>query len=235
MNEKELIAFSIGKKKGGGGGSATLISKNITENGVYNASGDNADGYSSVAVNVPDNLVAICNKTATELVSTEIINVPSFLCASNNNLTTVNLPNAVTLGDRAFQFCQYLTSAVFSENATAIPTAFLYNCSRLASFNIPSEVRTIGNEAFRGCGFPVLTFPAKVTDIGAQQYFGTSQGLATIIMLPSTPPTIKTNTFFLSSGCRIIVPYSADHSILNAYKTATNWAAIADYIEEAAE
>lgn len=37
---------------GGGGGSATLIEKSITENGTYNASADNADGYSKVTVDV---------------------------------------------------------------------------------------------------------------------------------------------------------------------------------------
>jgi hypothetical protein len=35
-----------------GSGSATLITKTITQNGIYNASSDNADGYSSVTVNV---------------------------------------------------------------------------------------------------------------------------------------------------------------------------------------
>ena len=39
---------------GGGGSKPKLISKNITENGVYNASSDNADGYKSVDVNVPN-------------------------------------------------------------------------------------------------------------------------------------------------------------------------------------
>lgn len=34
------------------GGGATLITKSITQNGTYNASSDNADGYSSVTVNV---------------------------------------------------------------------------------------------------------------------------------------------------------------------------------------
>lgn len=34
------------------GGSATLITKSITQNGTYNASSDNADGYSQVIVNV---------------------------------------------------------------------------------------------------------------------------------------------------------------------------------------
>jgi len=36
----------------GGGGSVVLISKTITENGTYLASGDSADGYSSVTVDV---------------------------------------------------------------------------------------------------------------------------------------------------------------------------------------
>ena len=36
----------------GGGSSPTLITKNITANGTYNASSDSADGYSSVTVNV---------------------------------------------------------------------------------------------------------------------------------------------------------------------------------------
>ena len=35
-----------------GSGSATLVTKNITQNGTYNASADNADGYSQVTVSV---------------------------------------------------------------------------------------------------------------------------------------------------------------------------------------
>lgn len=39
----------------GGGSTPTLITKNITENGIYNAQDDNADGYSSVTVNIGGN------------------------------------------------------------------------------------------------------------------------------------------------------------------------------------
>lgn len=39
------------------GGGSTLITKNITANGTYNASSDSADGYSSVTVAVPSKLV----------------------------------------------------------------------------------------------------------------------------------------------------------------------------------
>lgn len=37
----------------GTGGGAVLITKNISDNGVYNASADNADGFSRVVVDVP--------------------------------------------------------------------------------------------------------------------------------------------------------------------------------------
>ena len=41
-----------------GGGGSTLITKNISANGTYNASSDNADGYSQVTVAVPNTYTA---------------------------------------------------------------------------------------------------------------------------------------------------------------------------------
>ena len=68
-------------------GSSTLTTKTITENGTYNASSDEADGYSSVTVNVPQpsgtkQISITQNGTTTENVadyaSAEItVNVPS--------------------------------------------------------------------------------------------------------------------------------------------------------------
>jgi hypothetical protein len=47
------------------GGSSTLVEKTITANGTYNASSDNADGYSKVTVNVPEPSLQIKTKTYT--------------------------------------------------------------------------------------------------------------------------------------------------------------------------
>lgn len=53
LNSKYFYTASGVKTQGTGtGGSATLITKNITANGTYNASSDSADGYSSVTVSV---------------------------------------------------------------------------------------------------------------------------------------------------------------------------------------
>lgn len=48
-----VIEPSLIAKMENGSNSATLVEKSITENGEYNASDDNASGYSSVTVNVP--------------------------------------------------------------------------------------------------------------------------------------------------------------------------------------
>ncbi len=52
MNMNDAFVGSLIFNKNGGGG-AVLTTKNIYDNGAYNASDDNADGYSSVTVNVP--------------------------------------------------------------------------------------------------------------------------------------------------------------------------------------
>lgn len=48
---------------GGGGSQPVLVTKTITQNGTYNASSDNADGYSQVTVNVSSTGVQflVCN------------------------------------------------------------------------------------------------------------------------------------------------------------------------------
>ena len=50
--KKDVQIFGVTGSYEGGGGGSTLITKTITENGTYNASSDNADGYSQVTVNV---------------------------------------------------------------------------------------------------------------------------------------------------------------------------------------
>jgi hypothetical protein len=52
-------------------------------------------------------------------------------------------------------------------------------------------------------------------------------------LAPTTPPTLGTGVFNnIVDDCVIYVPYSEDHSILNAYKTAANWSTYASKIQE---
>lgn len=68
---QDLIGTDIDDINTGGGGGSTLITKTITENGVYDALSDNADGYSEVTVDVPavnENL--LCNWDFNNVVNT---------------------------------------------------------------------------------------------------------------------------------------------------------------------
>ena len=66
----------------------------------------------------------------------------------------------------------------------------------------------------------IIVVPDTVTTIDTQGFF--SMGGHTIYhFYPTTPPTLA-NSNGVGGAFKIYVPYSADHSILDAYKTATN-------------
>lgn len=54
MNLHDLFIFKKLGDSGGGSGDSTLITKTLNQNGYYPASLDNADGFSSVTVSIPD-------------------------------------------------------------------------------------------------------------------------------------------------------------------------------------
>jgi len=115
---------------------------------------------------------------------------------------------------------------------TSIPQSMFTNMHVLQQVAIPSGITSIGSSAFANA-YSLNSFivPAGVTSIGATafQFFRGSE----IVMLPTVPPTIESSTFSnLLSETIIYVPYSADHSVLNAYTSATNWSALASRIQE---
>lgn len=117
-----------------GGANPTLIEKTIAENGTYNASDDNADGYSSVTVDV----------TGGSRVD--------FAALIDRSITSVTIPSNITsIGSAAFAGCTQLTEITIPSNITIIePTAFL-NCTGLTEVTIPSSVTSIDEYAFTNC------------------------------------------------------------------------------------
>ena len=69
----------------------TLISKTITENGIYNAADDDADGYSDVTVNVPQNTPLIPQFTETRIADNTAHAATFTLTESYNNYDMVKI------------------------------------------------------------------------------------------------------------------------------------------------
>ena len=61
--------------------------------------------------------------------------------------------------------------------------------------------------------------------------------IQTIVVNVATPPTMTGSKYWTSTNStfKLYVPYSNDHSILNAYKSATGWSTVASQIYELTE
>ena len=203
--------------------------------------------------------VDLSTSTFTTLISSGSSNTDGVFknCTS---LKTVVLPSGcVTLGKAAFQGCSSLENinlgnivSVYSyslsetglkgsvtfTNATTFQSWALYNSDKLEEVYCPSIVSTAGTStassgSFGNCDNLVYAeFGTDCTTL-AQRTFHNCAKLKTFVIKATTPPTLGSNAFASNaSGRKIYVPYSADHSILNSYKTANVWANIASYIYE---
>lgn len=129
--------------------------------------------------------------------------------------------------------CRALHCVTYTE-LTSLANYALADCSALPDLALPEGVTTIGSSALSGCrALKSLTLPASVTSIAAKA-FENCWGLETLQVEATTPPSLAATTAFsgLNSLHEIRVPYSADHSILAAYKTATNWSQYSAYMVE---
>ena len=67
-------------------------------------------------------------------------------------VTYLNRTRKVTsIGDRAFDYCSWLTSVTIPNSVTSIGGYAFAVCSGLTSVTIPNSVTTIGDYAFSGC------------------------------------------------------------------------------------
>lgn len=88
---------------------------NVSANGTYTPS-EGIDGYSQVVVDVPQSVTGYTQKEITEQTFTiiNLDNSASFVASSvfynDNNIQTVNLPNCISVGMSAFNYCMNLYS-----------------------------------------------------------------------------------------------------------------------------
>lgn len=87
-------------------------------------------------------------------------------------LETVNLPNATSIGNSAFEGCSALTS-VDLPNVESIGNAAFVSCSALTSISIPN-VTSIGNGAFGECSALTSINLPNVTSIGQNAFYAIS-------------------------------------------------------------
>lgn len=217
------------------------------------------------SITMPSHITTIASNAFSDCTSLSNIIMPNTLRVINDsafaftkNLKTVKIPDSVTTFGSSVFSGSGIVSIVIPDNVVTIGPRLLYQCSELNSVTLPSKLASLTEHMFDRCGsLPTvkipntvtgieegafylcsnlisLTIPGNVTSIDRQAfaYCGKDTSSGTIYtILAVTPPTIQSNTFYNAKINKIIVPVGTSA----AYKTATNWSALADYIEEATE
>lgn len=198
-------------------GSATLVTKSITENGTYSASSDNADGYSSVTVNVAASgdpkqyLHDAFNGTLTTYEDDTLTQIRIAIPSSITRFICHNVTTASNI------------SLISGSNLTALAFPKMINWSVKSGFASATKLTAID---------------LAVAALNQLEFSGCTV-LSTIILRHTTIVTLaSTNTFnntpFASgkAGGTIYIPkvlYDQLGTGTNDYKAATNWSTIDGY------
>lgn len=224
----------------------TAVHNNLLRSGavkvfIKNASGNYEEVTTTTTLVIPDTVTelkaflfsywAIEGVTIPESV-TKIDKYVFYKCS---NLKSIVIPNGVNyLQPSLFEDCTNLASISIPNSVTEIFESVFRNCASLTQIIIPDNVTYIAKQAFEGCSnITSLTVPSGIRSLSGINTFhiGSETNKATITFLRTTPPSISTALFKVEYLEKIIVPKGCGE----AYKTATNWANFADYIEESAE
>jgi hypothetical protein len=163
--------------------------------------------------------------------------IGKFAFSQCTNLASVNFPQCNTIGSSVFEKCYGLTNASFPKCTSVGEYAFV-SCRSLISVSFPS-CTNIRNYAFSACSnLTTATLGQNTTTRGSvygYAFYRCSKLTNLTLYHPSLVTLSNTNVFtgtpmslstYTGSFGSIYVP----GSLLNAYKSATNWVTYADRI-----
>lgn len=210
----------------------TTIADTVREN----TGGSNAiefpQGYKTEINNIGhDYLAKVLNKQITKLINTKITGaVPAAFQQNNTKLTEVDLPEATSIGDYAFNGCLGLTklntpkitqlgnAALGKCPFTEITFPLLLTCEGYGSqFNVCKQLKTIVLPVYQGQFKPYM--------------FGTCEKLEAIVLGGNTLCEMTNANCLGSSSIKNGTGYVyVRRTLVDSYKVATNWSTYANQI-----
>jgi hypothetical protein len=175
--------------------------------------------YSLSSVSIPDSVTSIsvyvfynCYSMSSIIIPDSVTSIASYAFYNCYSLSSISIPDSVTeLWSNVFQNCYGISSISIPDSVTSLKSNVFQNCYGISSISIPDSVTSIESNAFQNC-----------------------YGISEYHFARTTPPTLVSTSAFtgIVADCVMYVPYSEDHSILAAYKAASNWSTYANYMQE---
>ena len=158
---------------------------------------------------------------------TGITEVPGGMCKGWNLLSSITLPNSLTIiGSYAFQNCIKCTEFTIPNSVQSIGDYAFNNCTSLASIVIPESVTSIWECAFSGCtSLTSIIIPEKVTRIGIGAFSGCTS-LASIVIPEGVTSIVHSAFQNCTSLASIVIPESVTSIGEYAFSGCTSLASI---------
>ena len=201
-------------------------------NRAYNteeiSTSDTFNSYIQKLEEHPFYLKKLVEGTVESIKLSNVTSIGNYAFYSCSGLTSVFFPNATSISGNAFESCSSLTS-VSIPNATSIGSSAFQNCSSLTSVSFPNAT-SIGAGAFQYCsGLTSVSFP-NATSIDNVAFFSCS-GLTTIYVGTNTSAVCTLSNTNAFKNCTNLTNIYVPASLVDSYKSATNWSNYADKIK----
>lgn len=185
-----------------------IMENNITKIGSFAFAGTQLTGEAIVKNTVQDlgeGVFANCSGLQTGTIQIQgLTKLPNQTYSNCTSLETVNLPAAVVeIGDKAFCNCSKLTKEMLYNNIfpssktdMIVGNSAFENCTKiLGEFNVPTNIKSVGDRAFKGCtGITKLNIAGVLETIGNYAFADCENTTELTINAPIT--TIGNNAFY---------------------------------------
>ena len=159
----------------------SLVSLKVNkDNPVY----DSRDNCNAIIETASNKLVLGCKETKIPQSVTTI----GYAAFSQCPFTEITIPNGVvSIGERAFYYCDKLTNIIIPEGVKNIGTNAFYHALKLEKISLPDSLESIGEEAFGYCKpLKEIVIPKAVKSIGVKLFSGCDE-LSSIVVDKNNP------------------------------------------------
>lgn len=210
---------------------------NVTSLGTYTFSDCSSLESISFAdvTTVPERCLSSCSSLKELELPNKVTTIGSNALSGLTSLRTMNAPTSLkTINQYGMNGCKSLQWTSIPSTITSVGNYGFANLELIENVVIPSGLKTISTGAFQSAvTAKKLTIHSAVTSIAASG-FANYYMVKEIHLQRTTPPTLSNVNAFnnLPSDCIIYVPKSDNHTVLDAYKAATNWSTYEAQMQE---